>query len=199
MALLGTKAVIYEDANTRALWASHGLDAWLLEPSKDHYCCNLYYVPEMKGYRISGSADLFPQHCIVPVFTPVMHVQELSTELQEILATMRCKKRTLLKTLAQHLDAYVSGTMPPQTEQRVEQKKGDGYNPTWPLPQNSNGVQCSRHNHGKQSHLHTDPPDKIVHSPVQDLSQHPGSAPQKSRERLSLSPYQPSCLPHLHP
>jgi hypothetical protein len=37
LALLGTKAVIYEDANTRASWALHGLNAWLLGPSKDHY------------------------------------------------------------------------------------------------------------------------------------------------------------------
>ncbi len=125
LAPLGTKAVIYEDASTRALWAPHGIDAWLLRPSKDHYRCNLYYVPETKGYRISGSADLFPQHCIVPAFTPVMHVQELSTEFQETLATMRLKKCTfaVLKTLAQHLNAYVSGTMPPQTEQRVKQQR----------------------------------------------------------------------------
>ena len=57
--------------------------------------------------------------------------------------------------------------------------KGDGpHYPTWPLPRNSKGVRCSRHNHGKQSHLHTGYPDKSVHSPAQDPSQHPGSAPQ---------------------
>jgi hypothetical protein len=79
----------------------------------------------MKGYHISGSANLFPQHCFVPAFTPATHMQELSTELQETLATMRHIKRTFaeLKTLAQHLYAYVSGTMPPQTEQRVEQQR----------------------------------------------------------------------------
>jgi hypothetical protein len=32
LAPLGTKAVIYEDANTRASWAPHGLNAWLLVP-----------------------------------------------------------------------------------------------------------------------------------------------------------------------
>jgi hypothetical protein len=52
-------------------------------------------------------------------------VQELSKELQQTLATMRHKKRTfaVLKTLAQHLDAYVSSTKPPQTEQRMEQQR----------------------------------------------------------------------------
>jgi hypothetical protein len=60
MAPLGTKAIIFEDSDTRASWAPHGLDAWLLGPSKDHYRCHLYYVPETKGYRVSGSAELFP-------------------------------------------------------------------------------------------------------------------------------------------
>jgi hypothetical protein len=52
-------------------------------------------------------------------------MQELSTELQETLTTMGRKKRTFAvsKMLAQHLNAYVSGTMPPQTEQRVEQQR----------------------------------------------------------------------------
>jgi hypothetical protein len=119
LAPLGTKAVIYEDADTRALWAPHGLNAWLLGPSRDHYHCNLYYVPESKGYRVFGSANLFPQHCIAPAFTPVTHVQELSTELQETLAKMGRTRRTytVLKMLAQHLDVYVSGTAPPQLEQ----------------------------------------------------------------------------------
>ncbi len=109
LAPLGTKAEIYEDADTRASWALHGLDAWLLGPSKDHYCCNLYYVPEAKGYRVSGLADLFPQHCIAPTYTPVTHVAELSTELQDTLATLPRTARTyaVVTTLARHIKAYV--------------------------------------------------------------------------------------------
>ena len=55
----------------KALWAPHGLDAWLLGPSKDHYWCHLYYVPKTKGYRVSGSADLFPQHFLAPSYLPI--------------------------------------------------------------------------------------------------------------------------------
>jgi hypothetical protein len=36
LAPLGTKAIIYKDSDTRASWVLHGLDAWLLRPSKDH-------------------------------------------------------------------------------------------------------------------------------------------------------------------
>ncbi len=134
MAPLGTKEVIYEDANTRASWAPHSLDAWLLGPSRDHYHCNLYYVPESKGYRVSSSTNLFPQHCIAPAFTPLSHIQELFTELQEILAKLGCTRRTyaVLKTLGQHLDAYVSGTAPPQLEQRNEQRVVDIAPTTFP-------------------------------------------------------------------
>jgi hypothetical protein len=63
LAPLGTRAIIYEDSDTRASWAPHGLDVWYLGPSKDHYRCHIYYVPETKGCRTSGLAELFPQHC----------------------------------------------------------------------------------------------------------------------------------------
>ncbi len=47
---------------------------------------------------------------------------------------MGCTKRTsaILKTLAQHLDAYVSGTAPQQLEQRREQRVIDIAPPTFP-------------------------------------------------------------------
>jgi hypothetical protein len=84
------------------------------------------YITCLKRKVTAFLAELFPQHCIAPAFTPVTHVQELSTELQETLATMGRNKRTfaVLKTLAQHLDAHVSGTTPPQIEQRMKQQRG---------------------------------------------------------------------------
>ncbi len=66
---LGCKIIIYEDGDTRGLWASRGVDAWYLGPSQDHYRCDLYYIPVTRAYRISGSAELFPQHCQLPDMT----------------------------------------------------------------------------------------------------------------------------------
>ncbi len=66
MVPLGTKAIIYKNSDTRSSWAPHGLDAWLLGPSKDHYRCHLYFVPKTNSYCFLGSNDLFPQHCIAP-------------------------------------------------------------------------------------------------------------------------------------
>ena len=88
MAPPGTKVIIYDDADSRASWAPHGLDAWLLGPSKDHYHCHLYYVPEAAGYCVSGSADLFPQHFIAPLFSNETVVNELSKEIQETLTKL---------------------------------------------------------------------------------------------------------------
>ena len=109
MAPPGTKAIIYEDSDTRASWAPHGLDAWLLGPSKDHYWCHLYYVPKSRGYRVSGSADLFPQHCLAPSYLPISHVRELLEELKTNLATLNWSAGTkqVMKDLEIHLRAFI--------------------------------------------------------------------------------------------
>jgi hypothetical protein len=124
LAPLGTRAIIYEDSDTRASWAPHGLDAWYLGPSKDNYRCHIYIVPETKGYRVSGSAELFPQHCRKPAYSPDSHVKELSVELQENMAKIRWKSCTVnvLKLLARHLEAYLMGAPPPTPEQRVNER-----------------------------------------------------------------------------
>jgi hypothetical protein len=65
----GTKAVIYESPDTRTSWGYRGLDAWYCGPALDHYRNSRFFVPATKSYRMSGSFDLFPQHCILPTCT----------------------------------------------------------------------------------------------------------------------------------
>ena len=115
----GTRAIIYEDSNSRASWAPHGLDLWYLGPSKDHYWCHIYYVLETKGYRVSGSAELFPQYCRELTYSPDSHIKELSTEHQKNMDTIGRKTRTvnILKLLAKYLEAYITGTPSPMQEQ----------------------------------------------------------------------------------
>jgi hypothetical protein len=69
LAPLGCKAVVYKDGNTRGSWASRGVDAFYLGPAKDHYRCNNYYIPDTCAYDVSGSTELFPQHCQLPSMT----------------------------------------------------------------------------------------------------------------------------------
>jgi hypothetical protein len=125
MAPLSTKEIIYKDSDTWAFLAPHSLNAWILGPSKDHYQCHLFYVPETRGYRVSGgSADLFPQDCMAPKYTPKLHVKELSKELQSNLKKLACKGRNIdmMKTLARHLVAYIADTLIPAPKQGMEQR-----------------------------------------------------------------------------
>ena len=77
----GTKAVIYDAPESRGSWEPRGTDAWYLGPAPNHYRCWMFYVPETRAYRVSGSAEFFPQHCQTPTFTPEEHIQELHAEL----------------------------------------------------------------------------------------------------------------------
>ncbi len=52
LAPLGCKTIVHEDGDTRGSWASRGMDAFYLGPAKDHYRCNLYYIPETKAYHV---------------------------------------------------------------------------------------------------------------------------------------------------
>ncbi len=89
----GCKAVIYESPNARGLWGSHGTDKWYLGPLVDHYQCNHYFVPETKTHRISGSAELCPQHCQVPFLSTNDHLQELTNKMVSTLGAMTAKKQ----------------------------------------------------------------------------------------------------------
>eukprot|EP00804_Cyclotella_cryptica_P013523 CCRYP_017243-RA/>CCRYP_017243-RA protein AED:0.41 eAED:0.30 QI:0/0/0/1/1/1/5/0/1642 len=122
----GTKAVIYESPTTRTSWGTRGLDAWYCGPAFDHYRNMKFYVPSTKAYRVSGSYDLFPQHCILPTFTPAQHTQEVHRELFESLQTLdKPTKRKFLKKIAKALEIINS---PPQ--QRVASEGDTTTHPT---------------------------------------------------------------------
>ena len=89
----GCKAVIYEAPESRTSWGSRGTDVWYLGPSLDHYRCNHFFVPETRAYLISGSAELFPQHCQVPFLLWNEHLQEVVDELVMPLHEMKPNKR----------------------------------------------------------------------------------------------------------
>ncbi len=57
-------------------------------------------------------------------YSPDSHIKELSNELQENMATVGRKTCTVnvLKLLARHLEAYITGTAPPMQEQRVNER-----------------------------------------------------------------------------
>jgi hypothetical protein len=116
----GCKAIIYKAPAVWGSWASCGTNAWYLGPSKDHYQCNLFYVPKTRVCRVSGSADLYPQHCQVPNLSWDKHLKALTEELhtETTVATGTTKGKALLKFLQTHLDALILPS-PATAEQRV--------------------------------------------------------------------------------
>jgi hypothetical protein len=117
---LGCKVVIYEDGDMRGSWASRGVDGWCLGPSQDHYRCDIYYVPETRGYRVSGSTELFPQHRQLPDMTPHQHFRALTDELSAD-ADRACttpRGRRALHFLQDRITALLQ-PLPTAKEQRV--------------------------------------------------------------------------------
>ena len=116
----GCKAIIYEAPAMRGSWASRGTDAWYLGPSADHYRCNIYYVPETRAYRISGSAELFPQHCQVPNLSNNAHLKALTEELEMTTSQVAQthKGRALIKALGKAIKTILHPTA--AGEQRVD-------------------------------------------------------------------------------
>ncbi len=106
LAPLGCKAVVYKDGDTRGSWASRGVDAFYLGPAKDNYRCDNYYIPETRAYRISGSTELFPQHCQLPSLTQHQHFRALTEELTDntAIAGVTPKGRRLLKLLGMRIN-----------------------------------------------------------------------------------------------
>ncbi len=123
LATLGCKAVVYEDSNTRGLWALQGVNEWYIDPLMDHYWCYIYYIPETHAYHILGSTKPFPQHSLLSDMAPHQHVCALTDELTNDTeqAGTTPKGRRILHLLQDCITALLA---PPPTaeEQRVSNK-----------------------------------------------------------------------------
>jgi hypothetical protein len=93
-------------------------------PSKDHYRCNLYFIPETRAYCISGSTELFPQHCQIPCLTKHQHFWALTEELAEVVveANVTPAGRRLIKTLQMKIK-HALNLPDVQEEQRVREQE----------------------------------------------------------------------------
>jgi hypothetical protein len=120
---LGCKAIVYEDGDIRGSWASRGIDGWYLGPSKDHYRCALYYIPETRAYCISGSTESFPQYCQSPNLTSNQHFRTLTDKLanETAMANKTPTGRRLIKLLESRIKQIVEPT-PGITEQEALSK-----------------------------------------------------------------------------
>jgi hypothetical protein len=84
----------------------------------DHYCCNIYYIPETRGYHVSDSVELFPQHCQLPDMMPHQQLRPLTNKLHEDAgqASMTTKGKRILRLLHDCVTALLPP--PPTTEEQ---------------------------------------------------------------------------------
>ena len=63
------------------------------------------FVPETGGHRISGSFNLFPQHCLLPTLNLIQRVEAMHDKLRESIMALPKKRRqrpqkAIIKSLA---------------------------------------------------------------------------------------------------
>jgi hypothetical protein len=80
---------------------SRGTARWYLRQSIDHYCCCHYFAHKTRAYCISGSAELFPQHCQVPCQPWSKHLKGLSDKMVATLSAMTPRKQQHVLTFIQ--------------------------------------------------------------------------------------------------
>ncbi len=133
------KAIIYEAPAVRGLWALRGTDAWLLGPLPDHYLCNSYYVPEMCAYCVSGSVELFPQHCQVPNLSNMVHLRALTKRLEIFMAKVAITNKG--RAFIWKFKAAINAILHPPVRDKQRVDKADS---NLPAPFNTLAVPITR-------------------------------------------------------
>ena len=113
LALLGIKALIYNNPATRASWASHATVGFYVGPAIDHYCCLQFYIPATHCLCFSDTWRLYPSHCQVPVLSEQddktrWAVGNILEKLGGTIPTTASAKKKHLAVIAQ-LSAIMSG------------------------------------------------------------------------------------------
>jgi hypothetical protein len=67
LAMLGTKALVYDNPATRTSWAPHATDGFYVGPATNHYRCLHFYIPATRHFCFSDTWRLYPSHCQVPI------------------------------------------------------------------------------------------------------------------------------------
>ncbi len=110
-----TRAILPLPLPVARLWSSRGTDAWYVGPLMNHYRCNHSFIPKTWAYCVSGSAELFPQHCQVPFLMWNKHLQVVIDELVTMLHEPPPEKRgRVLKLVTNKLATWLL-TGPPRS------------------------------------------------------------------------------------
>jgi hypothetical protein len=81
----GTRALVFEDPQTRLGWAPHGKEAWYIGPALEHYRCYQFQIPDTNGIRVTGTAEFFPHQFKMPALSPADAATHAAQELIHVL------------------------------------------------------------------------------------------------------------------
>jgi hypothetical protein len=127
LALLGTKALVYDNPATRASWALHTADGFCIGLANNHYRCLSFYIPTTWRFHFADTLQLFPAHCQVTVASEqdntLLASADLFKQLGQMIPTMASAKLKHLTSICQ-LSTSMSGQLdfppPLPTSPRVE-------------------------------------------------------------------------------
>ena len=189
----GTRAVIHVSPTLRTAWGPRGVDAWYCGPALDHYRCHHFYVPDTRAMRISGTYELYPQHCHLPTLSQSQHLHQVIRELlRGILQLPRHKRRIFFLAIMEALHALTKKGAPkagPYDDDSLPwpTSKGD------PLPINT---PLQPHTSTNPTAPHSARAAPRLHMRQTRANTPPTNSPTTTQEPPSLPEVQPSAPPY---
>ena len=84
----GCKTIAFESPQCRQSFAPHGIPAWYIGPTLEHYRCYKVYVPKTRAERVCDTVSFHPHLCKTPVLQPleqaIIKANKLTTALQNL-------------------------------------------------------------------------------------------------------------------
>jgi len=84
-----TQVTVFDPPKTHTSWDSRAFDAWDIGPAWDHYRCLECQIPSTGGIRTSGQYQLYPQHCEMPMETPMDAATRVVKDLIEAIRKLK--------------------------------------------------------------------------------------------------------------
>ena len=143
-------------------------------------------MPETRSYRTSGSFDLFPQHCLLPKFTPKQHANEVHDELMDAIQKLEAPAKKLILTKLTAAMQSLAASTAPQPIQRLAE----------PDPEEGRSIQ--RVNQSPTITTSTNPtaPRTLKAKPRTHLRKTRANTPKTVQPSKILRHFQPVCEGH---
>ena len=85
LAPLGTTSLTFKDLDNIRAWQPHGVDAWYIGPTTEHYRLMRFHDPRTGGKVSTGTFRLYPAHCRTPTISEGDQIILAAADLVDIL------------------------------------------------------------------------------------------------------------------